>query len=289
MMNIRQMKAKRRVFITRKSLRPELSRMVVGLTCFMFILLQNRFVEEPGADLVGREHQRQADYGGKHTHGDRVSQVTGEYPFTEHVGLQYVCHVVDGGVVHDQHLLEYQKHMAEVEQQHRYDGRADARNRYMPQPSPVAGPVDGGSLVELRLHRRQACHIDDRTVAHLTPDVGADQDRAEELRTCHEVDRFSSQFGDDVVHQAGGRGEQAYENTAYHNPAEEVGDVDEKLDEPLGLHTFQLIDHQGDDERGREVEDDVRQADNQRIAERIPENRRREQALEVFQSHKRNL
>jgi len=176
--------------------------------------------------------------------------------------------------------------MAEVEKQHGHNRGTDARNRHMPQPSPVAGPVDGRSLVELGLDRRQARHIDDRPVAHLTPDVGADQNRTEEFRTRHEIDRLATEFGDDVVHQAGGRGEQVNENTAHHNPAEEVGNVDEKLNEPLGLHALQLIDHQGDDERGGEVEDNVRQADNQRITERIPENRRGEQALEILQSYK---
>ena len=149
------------------------------------------------------------------------------------------------------------------------------------------GAVHRGRLVELDIDGGDGGEVDDRAPAHVLPDVGRHDHRAEEARLDHEVDRFEPDQHQQVVdHPAGGRQELADQGRDHH-PTDEVRQVGDGLHHLLEAARAHLVEQQRQDDRGREPEDDLVERDQQRVAEHVQELRAAEQALEVVQAHPR--
>ena len=114
---------------------------------------------------------------------------------------------------------------------------------------PAVRAVDVRRLVELRVDRRHGCEVDDRAPPRLLEDRGQDDERLEEVRSLEERDLVDPKGGEDVVDHAVYWRQDDVEDRGVDHPRQEVGRVDDGLEDTLVQEQPDLVDEQGQDDR----------------------------------------
>ena len=141
----------------------------------------------------------------------------------------------------------------------------------MPGLPQLAGAVHDGRLVELWIGTAYGGKKDDRPPADLFPHRRGYQHRNEPAGIGQEVDRLPPERLDDRIHHSRGRRQDLHDDTAHHHPGQEVGQVADRLHDPLEVRLVDFVEQQRQDDRRRKTEDQPVDADEQGIAEDLAE------------------
>ncbi len=187
------------------------------------------------------------------------------------------------GVALDQELLEPDgQGVAEPQDQHQHDHPAQARQRDVPHPPEPPRAVCGRGLVQLAVDRAQRREEDDDPPARLLPDRLRGDQQGEGVRVGHDVPGADVVLAQELVEHAGAA-QHLLEDRDRQHPGEEVRQVDHGLEEvadPLADHR---VEQQGQGDRDREEQDQLDEAEVQRVLHRGPERRVAEQLLELLE------
>src|SRR5262249_22187190 len=124
---------------------------------------------------------------------------------------------------------------------------------------------------------------DDRAPTDVLPDVLEHHHGLECRWIPHEIQRWQTMTGQHVVHEsvtAQDRGPDAHQ---YH-PANEIWQVDDRLNRALCRHVYQAVQQQCEPDGGWEIEDDLQPVDNDRVDEGIAHRGICQQGREVVET-----
>ena len=136
--------------------------------------------------------------------------------------------------------------------------------------APRAGQLRG--LIERGIDAGNGGDIDDGVPPHLFPDVGERDDPPEIGRFPEEEDRFvcDPQLHEDCIHDAVGSQHALYKG-ADDDPAQEVGQVGNRLRDALEGAPADLVQEEREHDGEDEPEDQVHQGHDHGVAESAPE------------------
>src|SRR5919199_1791849 len=239
------------------------------------------FLAHPVREFVGSDHQGGADDALDQTRGGGDAPLTADDALEIHVGVQHLTRRRAYRVALQQDLLEaHRQDQPEPQDQQQHRHAQDAWQGDAPQPLPPSRPVDNRCLVQGGVDVQQRRQIDDGGVAGLLPDqLGGDQ-RLEQGWLGHDIDRRQPEIAQGMNEDARAA-KYLLPQRDHDHPRDEVGQVDDALNNAPHLGADDAVQHQRQADRSREVEDDLQQGDDDRVRGGLPERLVAQHRLEV--------
>ena len=125
----------------------------------------------------------------------------------------------------------------------------------------LVGAVDLGGLEELHVDAGNGGEVEDGAPAHVLPhaDQGVGQLPGRAIGQEGNILVNQAVLQQGLVDDAGGGGEDLQHHTADDDPAQEVGQVQQRLGDALDALVLNLVQHDGQDDRNREAHDEAHQ------------------------------
>ncbi|CDN41876.1 hypothetical protein BN871_AN_00370 [Paenibacillus sp. P22] len=231
------------------------------------LLLEQRVVVELLGDEVRPDEQDESDDGLDQVDRRRVGEAVVDQAGLIHVIVDYRTGIGVELVAEHENLVEVGvEDVADRQDEQDRDRAHDGRQRDVAHLLEAPRPVDRGRLVQLGRHAADGRKIDDRRPAELLPYIRDDDDGPEILRfgqiSNRGIDYMKRQqnFVDDAdIRQPGG------EDAAQDDPAQKVRQVGDRLRPFLEDDGPDFVQQQRENNRERKSDDQLDQADAERI------------------------
>ena len=175
--------------------------------------------------------------------------------------------------------------MPQPHNQQHHDRACDPGQRDVPHPAQVAAAVDHAGFVQFPVDAADGRQENDGVPADILPQVHQGIDGAEGFRLHQEILPFPAKSGDQVVDNTAGWRQELHHHTGDNHAGYKIWKIGDRLGhffEPAVLH---LIKQRSQDDGRREIEDQVIQVDQQRVAHQAPQINGIKELLEKFKSH----
>ena len=213
---------------------PEAKRLLKFLEYFLGLSCEdvprNSIIREfIGAVIADGDKERGHD-GLEHAHGCRHTELSVQQadPVNKRVqdiagGIHlFAVEVVNLVKARVQHIAQAQHHHQDND--HPHIGKGDIQHFLE-----AVRTVDGGGFILVRIDIGDGRQIDDRIESELLPDIRHNQGAAEIIVAAEKEDRFMSEQPQKTVHDPVARRQDVDQNAAQDDPAEEVGQIDQRL------------------------------------------------------------
>ena len=237
---------------------------------------------------VTRHDQSEADDILEQTDGSRVIVLGIEHAAAIHIGGNDVCHLIGAFIVQVENRVKaYADNAAQSQDQHRRNRRQNARERDMHDLLESARAVDDGGFIQRGIDARDGSQIDDNAPAQFLPCRSNQVNGIKHVALNHEVNRLiqNAQLKQNRIDDAVAGREQLIHKSAHNNPGEEVRQVGDRLRDTLKLVISHFVHQQRENDRQREDEQKIQEAQAQRVLQHPVKRRVIEHLLEMLQAH----
>ena len=233
---------------------------------------------------VRNNYQDKADAVLEEPCGSGIAEVEALQALAVRISIQHICHIVNGRRIEIENLVEIGgQQLPDLQDEQGQDRAADARQRDMPDFLQLLRAVPPRRLIQVRVDGRDRRDVDDRAPSRSLPDIGQYQHAPEDIGIRQEVHRPPAHHPQEGIDRAvqrqhirnQGRGD---------DPGDEMGQVGCGLEDLPDPPVADLADENRKDNGHRPTERQVHQADDQCVRQHLPEGRRLEQLIEIFEA-----